>query len=380
MATAIPFQQFMGGIAVSTVLAMPAVAAEDDYETNADYRGLAVAIDRQLPKSPKDRKRRMQEAWVRLSYVVTPNGRAIDPIVVNSSGGVDFENEVRKVTEDWRFEESVTGEELPYNVVDTRFTIRGKGKGTTRKFARYSRHIMKSLHTGNVEIARKHADETVRIGGWNLYESTILWLMLGRIEGAEGDDVGKLDAYLRALEVGDERSLQRDARLDLLEKIFELQADFGQYAAALNTYERLEAVNGSHLAEKRLAPRVAEVRELFETLDTVVARANIAAPCNCKEGDALWSYVPARRIFSFANINGNVERFEARCERQRISADVVIGRTWSLPDEWGACQVFVFGSDGATFDFLGHARGSVGAGNEEAVAENHVPDSGNPSQ
>jgi len=59
---------------------------------------------------------------VQLSYVVTPDGRAIDPIIINSSGGPEFEDEMRKVTESWRFEPSVTGAELPFNVSNTRFT------------------------------------------------------------------------------------------------------------------------------------------------------------------------------------------------------------------------------------------------------------------
>jgi len=377
MAPANRLTHLIVGIFLCAALGNAADAVADDYETNADYQGLAVAIDRQPPKSPKHRARKIQGAWVRLSYVVTADGRAIDPIIVDSSGGIDFENEVRKVLQSWRFEDSVTGAELPYNIVETRFTIRGKGKGTTRKFARYSRHIMKNLQAGNVVKAREHADEAVRIGGWNLYESTILWLMLGRIEGAEGDDVGQLEMYLRALAVGNERSLQRDARLDLLEKIFNLQAGFGQYAAALQTYERLAAINGSDLVEERLAPRMAEVRALFDSQDTIAAKASIAAPCDCDEGEALWSYLPQRRAFSFANLDGNVERFEARCELQRIGGQVVTGRTWTLPEEWGACQVFVFGDHGATFDFLGHTAGAAGAGSDAVVAANRAPETDN---
>ena len=88
--------------------------------------------------------------------------------------------------------------------------------------------------------------------------------------------------------------------------------------------------------------------------DPIRAKATIANPCDCDAGEPLWSYTPVRRSFSFAEVDGNVERFEARCDNHRISADVEPNTQWSLPDEWGSCQVFVFGDDSATFDFIEH--------------------------
>lgn len=360
----------------------PLRAADNDYQYDADYSGTAVAIQRELPGNPRTRLRKTQEAWVLMSFVVTADGRAVDPIIVNSSGGGPFEAEVRAVTERWRFQPTASGAELPLNFSETRFTIRGKGKGTTRKFARYARHIMTNLHKERPEAARGVADEAVRIGGWNLYESTILWLMLGRVEGAEGDDVEKLEMYRRGLAVSDNRSLQSNARVDLLEDIFELQEQFGQYAAALQTLETLSGVRGSKDAVSRLSPQAADLLIALENDTVVAAKAALMNPCDCEEGSPLWSYSPLRRAFSFANVEGNVERFEARCERHRISDTVSAKRKWTLDDDWGQCQVFVFGDDHATFDFLGHLpdNGEKSASDQTAVARNHVLDKRSRSQ
>jgi len=63
------------------MLALPmAASAREDCNTNADYKGLAIAIDRSSPAWPRHSGRPLQEAWVRMSYVVTPDGRAIDPL------------------------------------------------------------------------------------------------------------------------------------------------------------------------------------------------------------------------------------------------------------------------------------------------------------
>ncbi len=298
--------------ALALLVAAPiTAAADDDYNMNIDYNGLAVAIDRALPKSPRHRPRRLQEAWVQMSHVVTPDGRVVDPIIINSSGGAQFEDEVRKVSESWRFEPSVTGAELPFNVTNTRFTIRGRGKGTTRRFARFAQHIMRNLHNEDVEAARKEADAALNLGGWNLYESTILWLMVGRVEGAEGDDAGKLEMYRRGLAISDERSLQRDARIDLLEDIFQLESKFGQYSAAMQTLAVLKEVRGSEAAVERLKARAEEITTILENDPVLVANAIVVNPCDCDAGKALWDYVPVRRTLLTSMVTSNALKLAA---------------------------------------------------------------------
>ena len=106
-------------------------------------------------------------------------------------------------------------------------------------------------------------------------------------------------------------------------------------------------------------------------------------PCNCEQGVPLWDYAPARRTFSFANISGNVDRFEARCERFRLSGSVRPAETWTLDDDWGFCRIFVFGDDRATFDFLGHLPDNgqnSDADGKTTVARNDVLDQRNRGQ
>ena len=41
--------------------------------------------------------------------------------------------------------------------------------------------------------------------------------------------------------------------------------------------------------------------------DPIAAQATLFNSCGSDEGEPLWTYVPARRTFSFAALNGNVE-------------------------------------------------------------------------
>ena len=370
----------LGRIAILTIAAIPTLAsAQQNFDFDLKETGTAVVIEQKEPGYPGGSVRRGQEGWVRMSYAVTAEGRAIDPIVLNSSGGGSFEKEARQVLPEWRFE---PGEmELPYNIANIRFEINRGRDAATSNFIRRTKRIMIHLHNEEVADARKQADATYDIGGWNLYESTMLWLMLGRVDGAEDNNAGKLEMYTRALEMGNSTAIPSDDRVELLEKIFLLQSHFQQYAAALRTIKRLKDVRGNEEALERVANRAAEIEQKLAGDEITTAKATVYNPCDCDEGEPLWHYVPARRTFSFANANGNVERFEARCEGQRISGTVEAGKTWTLASEWGFCRVIVFGNDGATFDFLEHLHDSEEtAADKSAAARNHVLDRRSRSQ
>jgi TonB family protein len=367
------------GLAIVSLSVMPALVAAEDYDETTRNQGKAIVLEKGHAVYPGSSVRRGQEGWVRASFVVTKEGRAIDPIIIDSSGGPGFERGLIQSLDDWRFEPSAS--EMPENLVDFRHEIRLGRDAATANFIRRTRRIMTHLMNDEVEPARALANEAYELGGWNLYESTMLWLMLGRVEGAEGNLAGKLEMYQRALTMGNAKALPLDDRMDLLEKIFLLQVHFDQYAAAMATVETLKSAAGSAETIDRLTPRIEEIQEILAKNEVVAAKATISNPCDCEEGQPLWHYVPGRRTFSFANANGNVERFEARCEGQRISGAVTTNKTWTLAPEWGFCRVFVFGDDGATFDFLEHLQhGENGANSSAAHERNHVLDQTSRSQ
>ncbi len=346
--------RFAVALALTAAILLPLVANAQKYEVDMKNSGAAVVIEQPQPGYPGGSVRRGQEGWVKMSFVVTADGRAIDPIIIDSSGGAGFEREAREAVSTWRFEATTSSAELPYVVINIRSEIRRGRNAATPDFIRRYRRIMTHLYNEKNEHARKMADSTYDLGGWNLYESTMLWLMLGRVEGVEGNHAGKLEMYRRALGVSNRKSLPRKDRRELLRKIFMLEANFGQYAAAMQTLALLKNVAGSEKTVASLAERAEQIENDLIHSDIVRANATITNPCDCDDGQPLWHHAPTRRTFSFANLNGNVERFEARCESQRLSGDVEEGKLWTLAPEWGLCRIFVFGDDGARFDFLEH--------------------------
>ena len=336
-------------------------------------------LNQEPPEYPGARVRRGQEGWVRVAYVIAPDGSATDPLIIDSSGGAAFEEATREVTDDWRFAPLDSPVERPANLVNIRWEIEKGRDGATSNFMRRYIRIVNHLRAEEYEEARSRVDSAHKVGGWNLYESTMLWLMMGRVEGAEGNFAGKLECYRRAHRISEKIRLKREDRVELLEKIFTLENRFGQYAEASGTFAQLTKYVGKSAMNDEIAALAVEARAKIDGDEAIAAQATIYNPCDCEAGEPLWYYEPARRTFSFANLSGNVERFEARCEKQRVQAPVEAGTEWTLAPEWGSCRVFVFGDDGATFEFVEHPAGAEDDA-PTAVVNDDVLDQGNRGQ
>lgn len=349
-------------------------AAAQNYVFDIDNSSVAAEpVKQKNPAFPGSRVRRGQEGWVRLNFVITPEGRAIDPVVIDSTGGADFEIAAREAVADWRFQAPETM--LANNTVDIRFEVyRGRDKATSNFMRRYQRIVM-HLHNEEDDEARTRVDAAQAMGGWNLYETTMLCLMLGRVDGAEGNIVGKQENYERALGVSNRNSLNGEDRRDLLAKLFGMQFDRSQFAAAQQTLGLLRNERGSDKEVAVLAARIAELDRRLGATEPLSAKAALYNPCDCEGGDPVWSYEPDRRTFSFANLSGNVKRFEVRCEHDRLQDTVEADKRWTVPGDAGTCRVFVFGDDGASFEFVEHSDMATDPASEPpAVARGNVLD------
>jgi protein TonB len=346
------------------------------YGVELDTSGVsATAVAQPPPEFPDGEMRGGQEGWVRMNFVVGPEGRALDPVVVDSSGGPLFERAALDAVPGWRFETPDADMRSANNTVEVRFEVGGDNDRASRGFLRRYRDIVGDLYYEKPANAREKVDMANGFGGWNLYESTMLALLNARVEAAEGDTTEELEYYRRALAIAGPTTLKRKNRLEILARIFELEVDSRQYGEALTTLAELRATKGSETVLAELEGKTGRLETAIEGDELLAVAATIYSPCDCDDGRPLWVYTPARRDFSFAEVSGNVQSFEARCDNHRLSAQVATGTRWSLPAEWGSCRIFVFGDDTATFEFIEYRDGP---GSEDvggsAVASSDVVD------
>ena len=301
--------------------AAPALAAR--IAIDIDAAGvLAEPIEQPEPVFP-DSPAKGQEGWVRLSFVITPDGLAVDPIVVDSAGGAEFEQAATVALANWRFEP--VERQLAGNIVDIRFAVGRSRDKASIGFLRRCRRIMNDLDYERVDEAREQVEKT-----------------------------RKLENYRRALRISNSASFEGEARCELLTNLFELQFAHGHFLAAQATLDllRQEAFGDKGIA--RLQDKIDALDKQVAANTSFRAVARLGNTVDCDACLPVWSHRPARRTFSFAALNGNVERFEVRCKHDRPQGTVNADTRWSLPEQAGNCRIFVFGDDGADFEFVEH--------------------------
>ena len=165
------------------------------------YRIAAMPIERSAPRYPAHELRRNEQGWVVLNYVVTDDGRVIEPVVEESSGSRSFEDAAMSAVESWRYEPArLNGKPVQQCKTQVRvvFAIEGAEDKVSRPFYTRYRNIEKTLDGGDIEAAAAELEIAFESEGLTLAEMSWLWAMEARILGIQGDKAAQLAALRRA--------------------------------------------------------------------------------------------------------------------------------------------------------------------------------------
>lgn len=307
----------------------------------------AEVIDQSPPKYPSGSKRRSQEGWVMLSFVIRKNGRVADPLIEDSSGESDFDKSALKAVKGWRYEPATLDGE-PVEQRQTRlvltFAMDLPRRGASLRFREGYGRATEALSAGDFEGAELEWRSLADFDGWNLYEVARLWALYGLIGEAAGDPVKALTGLERATR-GGVAYLERDFYEAALRKIFALKLQADDHAGALIAYSRLRRQTGALDGHPEIDQAAAAVRELAAGDQVISVQGTLADVA----GTPLWTRRLLRRQVALEAIRGKLKQVDFRCEWGRAVYKPEEGVTWTLPAGWGDCDVYLTGRRGARF-------------------------------
>lgn len=337
---------------LATVLLSASLAVAKSYDIAVDTLSLAAdVVDKTMPAFPDDKDmRKGQEGWVQVNFVVAPDGSVVDPIVTDSVGGEAFEQSAVDAVSNWKFEPADEG--AANNTVAIRFEHSGDSGKASRSFMRWYKMIVTDLASDKVEKARENLERAKAFGGWNLYESSILAIVEGRVAESEGNDSLSREAFRQALDIGDSKALTAKTKRELLASLIRIETEQQRFVEAGEALDTLRDTKGHASVVESLASEIEALQAGIANATEITVEGVVSAPCDCEAGQAVWAHKPSLRHFTLENIEGNVERLEARCDADRLVTSIDAQEAWSIPESWGDCDVFVFGEDGASFAFV----------------------------
>ena len=343
------------GVAAILLLS-PRAGAQEDLDANLERGTYARAIERRAPSYPRFELNQNRQGWVQLSYVVTTDGKAIDPVIEDSSGNRRFERAALRAVNGWMFEPATWDgkvvEQCHTNSMIT-FAIEPTPIGASRKFVRRYKSILEKINEGDTAEAVKLIDETFDSWEITVYEVSRLWTLNGIYAEETGQRSLQLSSYRKAA-ANSGAWIEKDVYKSLLSGIVALELYFGQYSAAFDTYDTLLDAGAKAEEYADLSEVVRSIREKFAGRNPLAIPANLSADRQCDDCSADWQYRLMRRKFSIANLDGALDKLELRCDWKRVTDAAREGVDWDIPDSWGDCRLIIFGDEGSTFDLIEH--------------------------
>ena len=327
------------------------IASEAGATVESTLDTKARPIERAPPSYPAMPLRRGQEGWVVVSFVVQTDGTVSAPFVVESSGVAEFEKRALDTVLGWTYEPATqNGKKVQQCETETKltFAIETEERGASRKFIKLYKEIQALMSSGNVDAAESLLDETMAMGEWNLYEYSRIWLLESGIANAHGDRQAQLSALKKV--IGKKGDYVEESLVSaILPIMLQLELSLAQYSDAIETYGEMKKASMISDQDHDLVEMMNRVITALDSGRILQSPAELQA---CEDCPGRWTYKPLRRNFEFSNVVGQLDELELRCDWRLYRSAIADDLSWSIPAEWGKCQLNVYGAAGTTFDFL----------------------------
>jgi hypothetical protein len=285
------------------------------------------------------------EAVVEIHYTVGIDGRTKDVTLMRVDGSPSFAGRTMDAVRQWTFKPAtVQGRtvEAAYSVA-YQFRVPWE-HGARPQVRRLFDAAREDMAAGKFDSAVALLQRARRVGRLNLYELVMIsfGMAVALNQKQQYDDaVGEIrTALLKGGAFLDPKAIEPAMRLSLA-----LEARAGNFAAALAMASMLRKLEVSDPAidtiEASVRSVIAQPRPL--AVSAVIPDTQFAGA---------WRHTLFRRTFAFDTINGNVQRFQLSCDQRAIESPVKSGVQWHVPPTWSNCDLYVFGTPGATFRLI----------------------------
>lgn len=336
------------GAALCGILATAAGAGEN----TGTHGTFAKPLERGAPYYPGHLLRQGRQGWVQLSFVVTADGSVTDPVVTETSSG-EFDEAALKIVRRWRYEPATwRGQPVQQcdNQVLVSFALEDGTNAISRSFYNRYRKVNRTFDKGDLSQASDLIDELAP-DVKTAPELALLDVLRARRADRTGNTDDRLK-YLRRATIGNGKYLDRDIYESLRTALLILQFQENEYSPALESWEEVRTFNLPDAERAAFESAIEKLRTFVDGPAVLSVSGQLEADEDCSDCEAKWHHHLLREQFQFASVSGDVDRAELRCDWHRYVDAVTTDTVWRIPDDWGRCDLFVFGTAGTSFEVL----------------------------
>ena len=294
------------------------------------------------PRAALDRNR---EGWVRLDFMVDPNGEPYEIAVTEWVGDPMFHNTAIRALEKSQFEPArFDGDPIDAGHYQYyHFELDTDGGSARPRFVRTYRPLMDAIGQGDREEADRLFDELEASGALNLYEDAYLHVAKSSYYANWGDQHQQLKALDRAVgHYTAEKRLPESLYVSLQRARFLLLVQTQDFGRAMEAFEKLTEYP---LEEDVLASTQAIVDQL-EVLRLDDRPYSVPGDFG---GRFTWAYNLFKHEFFIAEVDGELAEIKLRCARKYVFLRSDPEMQYKIEEDYLPCRLQLVGDPGTTF-------------------------------
>ena len=301
-------------------------------------------IARVNPKFPMAQANKGREGWVKLNYMVDPEGVPYDIFVSESSEDPAFEKAARRAIERWRYTPAAfEGQPIDSGITQTIiFQLAGGQTGATSKFVSQYRRFQRALDAEDREKAQKMLDGMMERRA-NLYEEAYMQVARYGFARRWGTKAEQYDALTKASKMDGDRGFLPDGSLLAMSRLtLQLQLELNLLVKAAETIKQLRKISDEaplHQYWDDVETQISQVREEGRSF-TNAHRIPLASTL---------VYDLMHPSFALSVDEGRISELRLHCNRGRVGFAFDPELSYQVKEGWSDCNLIVIGDPDTRF-------------------------------
>jgi TonB family protein len=301
------------------------------------------------PKYPKGAAQSRREGWAQFSFIIEKDGSVSNVINTESSGSKDLTSAAKKAILKWQYEPAMeNGKPVQQCVNSVQMDFRMSKNGTktvTRRFKALYTKTNNALEQKDYVKVEEYLASFSKIKYMHMSENNFLQLLHAQYAKVKGDEALQL-SHLYKVRFSS-KGEDSEQTLSVLEQRFILEVKLNRLKQAYKTFKAIEKTPSAKPYLERYQTIIKQVDEYINSEKDFMVNADIRS-------NNYWHYALARNEFTLTNIDGKLSKMDIRCANKRHVYSIENNNTWTIPESWQQCNVFIFGDDDTTFNLVEH--------------------------
>lgn len=233
------------------------------------------------------------------------------------------------------------GADGPVEQVMTKTRIQFAFNGDSRRlgisewFNRRFQKLKKAIAKDNRKLAQAELEAMSERGRRNTNEEYYYQSSTFQVAAMTGDlqqQMQSLNALLERPEM-----MTNSDYLRYIKEAFSVALAMQNLGMAKSLFEKLQTIDDANELVKKLQPSYNKM------LDLLVDKSPLTSTIKVNERGYSHNRL-YRGTFMLDDVNGQLTSLQVRCRHKFVEYTYEAGAYWTVPDDWGHCSVYVFGS------------------------------------